>query len=72
VKEKNDLVDDALNATRAAVDPTKVVLTAAQDAVSSSPASGSSKSICGDGQGARADGDVWVIDVNDVKEERHR
>jgi hypothetical protein len=33
VKEKNDLVDDALNATRAAVDPTKVVLTAAQDAV---------------------------------------
>jgi hypothetical protein len=30
------------------------------------------KSICGDGQGARADGDVWVIDVNDVKEERHR
>lgn len=42
MKEKNDLVDDALNATRAAVDPTKVVLTAAQDAVSSSPASGSS------------------------------
>jgi hypothetical protein len=41
-KEKKDLVDDALNATRAAVDPTKVVFTAAQDAVSSSPTSGSS------------------------------
>ena len=30
------------------------------------------KSICGDGQGARSDGNVWVIDVNDVEEERHR
>jgi len=30
------------------------------------------KSICGDGQSARADGDVWVTDVNDVEEERHR
>jgi hypothetical protein len=29
------------------------------------------KSICGDGKGARADGDVWVTDVNDVEEERH-
>ena len=30
------------------------------------------KSICGDGQGARSDGNVWVIDVNDVEEERQR
>ena len=30
------------------------------------------KSICGDGKSARADGDVWVTDVNDVEEERHR
>jgi hypothetical protein len=30
------------------------------------------KGISGNGKRARADGDVWVTDVNDVKEERHR